>query len=159
LTAPTPWHRTGWLVVLALAMLLGGCSWFVPKLEKPRLSIIGVELVKADVFEQRMRVRVRVQNPNDRELPIKGLSYDMEVAGQAFAHGLSANSFVVPAFGEAEFDMNVTANVAGTLIALLGRRDAADGDAIAYRLVGKVALSRGLLREIPFDQNGTFKLR
>jgi hypothetical protein len=30
---------------------------------------------------------------------------------------------------------------------------------IDYRLVGKVALSEGFLRTIPFDERGVFKLR
>ena len=63
---------------------------------------------------------MRVQNPNDRALPVKGIYYTLDVAGQEFAHGVSGASFVVPALGEAEFDMNVTANMAGALIKLLG---------------------------------------
>jgi LEA14-like dessication related protein len=100
-------------------------------------------------------VRLHVQNPNDRVLPIKGIKYVLDVNGQEFAHGESAASFVVPALGEAEFDMNTTANMTGTLISLLGH----GADSLEYHLVGKVSLSEGLLRSIPFDEHGTFKLQ
>ena len=91
-------------VVLSLLLpVLVACSSLVPKLEKPTLSIVNVELLKSDVFEQRMKVRLHVQNPNDRALPIKGITYGLEVAGEPFANGVSGESFVVPALGEAEF--------------------------------------------------------
>ncbi len=145
--------------ILILSLLLPGliaCSSLVPKLEKPSLSIVNVELLKSDLLEQRLRVRLRVQNPNDRSLPIKGITYAMEVAGEPFAQGVSADSFVVPALGEAEFDMNVTASMAGALLKLLGRGNSL-GDQVEYRMSGKISLSEGFLRSIPFEEKGTFK--
>jgi LEA14-like dessication related protein len=144
------------LPAATLVAMLGGCALFVPKLQAPTLAIVNVELLKSDLWEQRLKVRMRVQNPNDRTLPIKGLSYTIEVSGQSFANGVSGASFVVPANGEAEFDMNVTANMAGTLFKLLGRGDTSR---IEYKISGKVSLSEGLLRTVPFEQRGTFKLQ
>jgi len=139
-------------------MSLSGCSLFVPKLEAPTLSVVGVDVLKSDLWEQHLRVRMHVQNPNDRTLPVKGLSYTMDVSGEQFASGESGASFVVPARGEADFDMNVTANMAGALFKILSRGNDAGGQ-IDYRIRGKVSLSEGLLRSIPFDQHGTFKVR
>jgi LEA14-like dessication related protein len=146
-------------LAIATQWLLIGCSYLAPKLETPKLSVVNVELVKSALLEQQLKVRMRVQNPNDRELPVKGIAYDMEVAGEQFAHGVSANAFTVPAFGEAEFDMNVTANVAGALFKLIGNREALNGDAVDYRLAGKVSLASGMWRTIPFQESGKFKLR
>jgi LEA14-like dessication related protein len=138
--------------------MLAGCSLFVPKLETPQLSIVSVELQKADLWEQRMKVRMRVVNPNDRPIPVKGLTVALEVAGQDLAHGVSGASFNVPALGEAEFDMNMTANMAGAIIKLLGKGSDV-GDEVDYRVTGKISLSEGLLRSIPFEDRGKFKLR
>ena len=140
-------------------LVLTGCSSLVPKLETPTLSIVNVELLKGDLWEQRAKVRMRVQNPNDRSLPIRGLSYGLEVNGQDFAHGVSAASFTVPALGETEFDMNITANMASALIRLLGSAGDSTSDQVDYRIKGKISLSAGLLRSIPFEQTGKFKLR
>lgn len=144
--------------VVIVALVLGGCSLLVPRLETPRLSIVNVQLEKGDIFEQRLKVRMRVQNPNDRTLPIRGLSYTLEVSGEEFARGVSGTSFTVPALGEAEFDMNVTANMATALIKLLGRGKDSMPDRIDYRIVGKVSLSEGWLRSIPFEERGSFAL-
>ena len=142
----------------AAALLLGACA-LTPKFIPPRLSVVDVQIESSDLWEQRLKVRMRVQNPNDRRLPVKGLEYTIEVEGQQFASGESAASFVVPPMGEAEFDMNVTTNLAGTLIKLLGRGSDLRGQSVAYRLSGKIALSEGLMRSIPFEERGTFRLQ
>ncbi|HVW70964.1 MAG TPA: LEA type 2 family protein [Steroidobacteraceae bacterium] len=142
-------------IVVAL-LALSACSLFVPKLEPPRLSVVEVEFLKGALWQQKLRVRMHVTNPNDRVLPVRGITYQLEVNGQEFAHGESAASFTVPALGEAEFDMNMTANMAGTLISLLSHGVDANVD---YHLTGRISLSEGLLRSIPFDQHGTFKLQ
>ena len=142
----------------AAAFLLAACA-LTSNFTPPRLSVVDVQIQSSDLWEQRLKVRMRVQNPNDRRLPVKGLEYTLEVEGQQFASGASAASFVVPPMGEAEFDMNVTTHLAGTLLRLLGRGSDAPGQSVAYRLTGRIALSQGLMRSIPFEERGSFSLR
>lgn len=146
--------RTLWVLLAVLS--LSACSLFVPKLAPPRLSVVGVEFQKGQLWKQKLKVRLHVQNPNDRVLPIKGITYTLDVNGQEFAQGESAASFVVPALGDAEFDMNMTANMAGTIISLLSHGSDAS---VEYHLIGRISLSEGLLRSIPFDQHGSFRLQ
>jgi len=145
------------IAAAATVALLGGCA-LAPKLTTPQLTIVGVRLEGSDLLAQRLKVRVHVQNPNDRTLPVKGIDYTLDVDGQPFASGESAGSFVVPALGEAEFDMNVTTHMAGTLVRLLARSSEARAS-VPYRLSGKIALSQGWLQSIPFEQHGTFSLQ
>ena len=143
-------------LLLGALLLAPGCASTF-KLEAPQLSVVSMKLQSADIFSQRLQLRLRVVNPNARELPIKGISYRIEVDGDELAQGLSDSPFVVPAMGEAEFDMQVTANLAGTLTKYLMRGGAPAS--VDYRLVGKVALSSGFLRSIPFDERGSVKLK
>jgi len=139
---------------IALAALgLSGCALFVPKLEKPTLSVVNVQMLKSDLWHQELKLRMRVRNPNDRALPVKGLWYELDVDGQELAHGMSGDSFVVPALGEAEFDMSVSANMATVLFKVLSQ----GSNQVDYRLNGKIALSAGLFRSIPFNDQGSFK--
>jgi len=150
-------RRWVWVFSIGAAVLaITGCSLFVPKLQAPHLAVVGVELQKGALWQQKLKVRMHVDNPNDRELPIKGITYTLDVNGQEFAHGESAAAFIVPALGEAEFDMNMTANMAGTIISLLSHGTDAN---VEYHLTGRISLSKGLLRSVPFDQHGTFRLQ
>ncbi|MFI4884630.1 MAG: LEA type 2 family protein [Steroidobacterales bacterium] len=142
--------------LLLVAVALSGCALIVPKLQTPRLSIVDIQVRKANLLEQDLRVRMRVDNPNDRSLPIKGLSYTVYLGGQEFATGVSGASFVVPALGTAEFDMDLAANAAGALFAILGKPR---GQGIDYHMKGRVELSHGWLHSIPFEESGTFTLR
>jgi LEA14-like dessication related protein len=152
--------RTYLSPLLASLVLLSGCAGLGPRLETPKLAIVSVELIKGDLFEQRLRARMRVQNPNDRELAVKGITYTIEVGGEEFGRGMSGSSFIVPRMGEAEFDMNVTANLAGTLLRLASRADKGGmPETLDYRIAGKVSLSTGVLRSIPFSEQGTLKLK
>jgi LEA14-like dessication related protein len=139
-----------------VAALLGACV-LAPKLEAPKLSIAGVQVVSGELWVQHLKVRMHVHNPNDRELPVQGLEYTIEIAGEEFASGASAASFVVPPRGDAEFDTNVTTNLAGAVLKLLARGPGALTEEVPYRLSGKVSLASGLWRSIPFDEHGTFK--
>jgi LEA14-like dessication related protein len=139
---------------IALAAVgLSGCSLFMPKLEKPTLSVVSVQMLKGDLWHQELKLRMRVQNPNDRVLPVEGLIYELDVDGQELAHGMAGDSFVVPARGDAEFDMSVSANMASMLFKVLSQGN----NRVDYRLKGKIALSAGLFRSIPFDEQGSFK--
>jgi len=144
-------------VLTALVLLAGlaGCAY--ARLEKPTLQVVDVQMLKGDLLQQQLKLRMRVQNPNDRELPVAGITYELAVAGEAFAHGESERNFIVPALGSAEFDVNVTANAAtGQYFQQRGGRKL---ETVDYRLTGKVALSSGMLRSIPFDQKGVVNLR
>ncbi len=144
------------IVAFAAAFSLGGCASAL-QLEAPNLSVVSIKMQSADIFSQRVLVRMRVQNPNDRALPIKGITYRIEVNDAELANGVSDTPFTVPAMGEAEFDVNLTANLASALSQLLGRRG--NSDSLDYRLIGNVALSSGFLRRIPFDERGSVKLK
>lgn len=143
---------------LLLVATLAACASLAPRLETPRLSVMGVKLVEASLFEQRFEVRLRVQNPNDRDLPVRGLDLEFELGGEKFATGVSAREFTVPALGEAEFDMLLTSNAATALLNLArageGKRESLD-----YVIRGRLRTSLGLLRTVPFEERGRVPLR
>ena len=142
-------------LTIAATLALSGCAVLWPHWQTPTLAVVGIQIGHSDLLQQHLQVRMSVHNPNDRELPVQGLSYTLEVSGEEVAHGESGASFLVPALGDAEFDMNVTANAAAALLRMFVRGNAAP---IEYRIRGKVQLSAGLLRSVPFDQHGELQL-
>jgi LEA14-like dessication related protein len=141
---------TAALLTIAAALLCGCAT--EPKLEPPRVSVAGVQFVSGELWLQHLKVRLHLHNPNDRDLPVKGLEYTIEIAGQEVAAGSSAQTFLLPLHGDAELDTHVTANLAGSVLKLLTH---IPGTLAAYRLSGKVSLGDGLGR-IPFEEHASF---
>lgn len=140
--------------LVTLAALVGGCA--VARLQPPRLQVVEVGLLGASVLKQELRLRLRVQNPNDVELPVRGITYEVLLGGENFASGQSDRDITVPALGETDFNVDITANAAAAVLRLLGDRS---GNNPEYRVVGRVHLASGLLRSIPFEHKGELKLR
>lgn len=143
------------LFVAACCVLLAACASLGPKLEAPRLELVDVQVLSTDVFAQRFKVRLKVVNPNDLELPVRGLEYTIIMMGDSFAEGLSDQAFVLPALGEAEFDMLVTTNFVSSFGRLLSRVQGGKLENIDYEIAGKVMVDKGMVRKIPFNHRGT----
>jgi LEA14-like dessication related protein len=142
------------VAVICLAVSVAGCAVW-SHWQTPTLAVVSVQLGHSDLWQQHLQVRMSVHNPNDRALPVQGLDYTLEVNGEECAHGQSGASFIVPARGDAEFTMNVTANAAAALLRMFVHGSAGP---VQYRVRGKVQLSSGLLRSVPFDQHGELQL-
>ncbi len=143
-------------VVCAFAVGLGACSALRPKLEVPRLTLVRIGMTSADVFNQQFLVRVLVENPNDRELPITGIDYKLFLEGDSFAEGVSNKPFTVPAKGETEFDMTVRTNFMSGVARLLSRLNGRDQ--VQYVVEGKVLTDISMMKKIPFQESGTVNL-
>jgi LEA14-like dessication related protein len=111
-----------------------------------------------NLLQQNFAVKLNIGNPNDRALPVRGLHTELSVGGEQIASGVSDRAIIVPAFGESEFDMTITANLA---LALLKLTDKANqhADSIDYDLTGEASIDLPFLRSLPFHQSGSFKLR
>jgi LEA14-like dessication related protein len=141
-----------------LLALLSGCSLFAPKFERPNLSVTNIQLLDGNFFAQNFLVRLKIQNPNNQSLPVNGLNADLKIAGEPFASGVTNRAFTVPAFGETEFEMTVSANMAMGLLKLLAKNQD-QRDSIDYQLDGKVSIDRAFMRSIPFHQSGQYSLK
>jgi len=139
------------LPVVLLLLCSAGCA---PKFERPNLSVVGVQMQGGNFLQQSFLVRFQVQNPNDRALPVSGLHAELDVGGQRIASGISNQAFVVPPFGQSEFDMSISANMAMALMQLAGQHS----DSIDYELTGAANLDLPFLHEVPFHQAGSFSL-
>lgn len=142
--------------VLAVLLALSGCAALAPKLETPRLMLVSAAMTSGDIFSQTFRVRMHVENPNDRELPIRGIDYQLFLEGDSFAEGVTPKAFVVPANGETEFDLTVRTNFVSSIGRLLTRLQGKQK--VDYVIEGKILTDIGLLNKIPFRESGSVEL-
>ncbi len=143
------------LIGVALGAALGGCASLVPKLAPPTLVITGVAIGGGNLQQQQIKLTFHATNPNARAIAIRSIDCNLELAGNPFAQGATDAPFTLPALGESDFNLNVTANMNSVLAALAG---GFGRHAVDYRVYGQVHLQSGLVRNIPFDQNGSVRL-
>ena len=139
---------------LAASLAFAACTG-LGDLKTPELEVLGVQMLSTDMFAQRFVVRMHVQNPNDIELPVKGIDYTLLLMGYLFAEGKTEEPFVLPALGEAEFDMTVTTNFVSSFGRLLSRVGGGKLEDIEYELAGTLLVDKGMVRKIPFNKRGT----
>lgn len=139
----------------ALLVSLAGCA-LTPKLEAPHLTLVSVSMTSADIFNQQFMVRMHVQNPNDRDIPVNGIDYELFLEGDSFAEGVTNKAFVIPAMGETEFDLPVRTNFVSSLGRLVSRLQGRKQ--VQYVLEGKVLTDIGMFNKIPFRESGSVDL-
>ena len=144
-------------VLCALVLCLTACSAMGPKLAVPKLALVTVAMTSADIFNQQFLVRVNVQNPNDRELPITGIDYKLFLEGDSFSEGVSNKPFTVPAQGDIDFDMVVRTNFVSGAARLMSRLNGSDQ--VQYVVEGKILTDISMMKKIPFQETGTVNLK
>jgi LEA14-like dessication related protein len=151
--APVFVHR---LVAVAWLLLVAGCAALSALDTPPRVSLVALEPVHMELFEQRFRARLRIQNPNDRPLGVRGMDYSLEINGHTFADGVHAKAFSVPPYGEAVVDVALTSNLARVFEqfrALQGR----SRPLFRYALRGGISLD-GVIGKVGFSTEGEIDL-
>ena len=145
------------LPIFAMSLVLSACSLMAPKFNRPNVTVIGIEMRGGNLLQQNFAVKLNIQNPNDRALPVRGLHTELSVGGERIASGVSDRAVVIPAFSESEFDMTITANLALALLKLTDKANSR-ADSIDYDLTGAASIDLPFLRNLPFHQSGTLKL-
>ena len=85
------------LLILLFALGLAACSGLPFNAVAPKVSVTDVEIKSVGLLEQRFDVGLRISNPNDFDLTIEALEFELDVNGRPFANGLSRASTRVPA--------------------------------------------------------------
>lgn len=145
----------GWAsAALLLFAFLPGCATLAPRLEPPQLTVTGVEIVGGNFQQQQLHLSLHVVNPNARTIDVRGIDCNLELSGKPFAVGSTDAPFSLPANGETDFGLNVSAHLDTALAALLGGLGHRTVD---YHLYGVVHLASGIVRSIPFDQHNQLR--
>ena len=59
-------------ILAGFLLLASGCSGLYPKIEKPKLDIVDLQVTGATLFEQNYALKLRIRNPNTIALPVSG---------------------------------------------------------------------------------------
>ena len=134
-----PVGRTALLALLAMAALLLGACASLQRPEPVEVILVGVEPLPGEGLELRMRVKLRVQNPNDLPLEYNGVSVQLDVQGKRFATGVSDAAGSVPRFGETIVEIPVSISVFRIARQAIGVMTNEYRGKLAYELTGTLA--------------------
>ena len=138
------------LLVLLLPLVLGACALMALGLEKPEVSVAGLDLQDANFFEQKLKIKLRVANPNERDIAIDGMHFSFEVNGHEFAKGMTGESTVLPRLGETYVMVDARTSLMQMLSQLPALLDS--NGKLSYRISGDVITHD--YGRIPFDRKG-----
>ncbi len=149
-----PFMRVIFHTLLLLTFIfVAGCATSGIK-EPPRLNLTNIQIADMGLVQQEFLLTMKIQNPNDQQLDIRGMDFAVELNGEPFATGVSNQHIVVPAYGETSFDVAVSSTISGILNQL--DKLVQEGN-INYLVKGKMKLS-GVPVPIPFKQTGEIAL-
>ncbi|MGF1547525.1 MAG: LEA type 2 family protein [Thiotrichales bacterium] len=148
------WMR---LLPVLWLLLVSGCASLMQKTESPIVTVSSFKLAEMGLLEQRYDLVLRVQNPNDFNLPIRGLTYTLELNDEKFARGMSGDHVNIPPFGEEQMKVSVTTNML-TLFNRLKNLSLDGEKPLRYKIDGKLSLVGEAIR-LPFGKEGEISLK
>ena len=135
-----------------LAALLIGCTG---RLHKPEISLAGIDLVGLGLVEQRFVLRLLIRNPNDVDLPVNALSFDVELNDRHLARVTSDKPVILPRQGETVLEVKTVSRIA-TLLKPLREALKDRRERVGYRVFGKIDIEG--IGSVPFERVGDFPL-
>ncbi len=116
--------------------------------KSPEVLLINITPLDATIFEQRLKVDLRVRNPNDFDLEITGLDFTIHFNEKRLARGLTNQTSAIPRLGDAVISVETTTSTFDVVRQFLNFTDNQD---LTYEVNGVV---HTLEAEIPFENKG-----
>jgi LEA14-like dessication related protein len=143
-----------WAVLLT--MVVTACSTMPKDFEAPKFSVANIAPKDVAIFEQRFDVQLRIQNPNNFDLGINGIRFEIYLNEKEFGNGMSGQSLTIPRFGSDVITAEVITGIGSFLRQMQGMSSSATK--LRYRLKGKAFAEAPSSFTIPFDETGEVDL-
>jgi LEA14-like dessication related protein len=144
------------ILVVILASILSACAG-LPGRDPVQVTVADVESLPGEGLEVRMKVKLRVQNPNDTAVEYSGVYLKVDVLNRTFATGVSDQRGTIPRFGEALIEVPMTVSTLRVAAHALGIfLDGRPAERVNYKLEGK--LDGPLFGSTRFRHEGEFTL-
>lgn len=144
-------------VAWLIAITMSGCALFRPDIEPPKVVLDSLEMLPVNGLNQRFKIGLRMTNPNDRPLNIRGINYTLALNGYRLIDGVSNDIPEVAPYSEVAFDVQASTNMFEALRFInnfMGGK--ASGD-LNYRLHADISVA-GLPRRLSVEETGMVSL-
>ena len=140
-------------VLLAL-IALTACTQ-IGETRAPQVHVVDIRLLPGGLLEQRFQVDLRIGNPNDFDLPLDGLTFELDLNGRHFAEGFTNRAVTVPRLGEARVSVAASTTLLDMMAQALILGERAE---LSYRIAGVIYLRGMARRQVPYERGGSMRL-
>ncbi len=121
------------------------------------MRLVSVEPQQISFSGVKLLCRLRIDNPNDVSIPVKGGQFGLEVEGMQIANGALIDGFTVAARGSELVDVVVDVD-SGRSLALAVQLFSAGERELDYALTGHIYVAIAVLGRVSIDQRGSVSL-
>ena len=141
------------LTVLFLLFAVTACASI--GMERPRVFVEDIQPMGGGLLSQRFLITLRLQNPNDRDLNVRGLDFQLDLNDTRFASGVSNQRVAIPGLGSATVQVEASTSTIDLLVQAfrLSERPRLD-----YNLYGKVHIEDIFGGAVSFEDGGEITL-
>lgn len=143
--------------LLSVLLLPAACGSLTPGFQQPQVSVTSFALApQSSGLAPHFNIGLRVTNPNRIALPLRGISYEVEVEGNRVLNGASPDLPTVGAYDSADFVIEAAPDLFGgarLLADLMTRQRSSLGFTFRARID-----TGSLLPAIRVEETGSFGL-
>lgn len=143
-----------------LLSLLTACATILPSAKPPQINLINIKPLAAEGLEQRFSLTLKVSNPNDHSLAIKGMSYALRVEGFNLVSGVASGLPEIPAYDTKVVEIEAATNLINGMRfiqQLVTHQNLKDS--LSYSLEADIDLENLLMPSISVVHEGKVPLR
>ena len=130
-----------------------GCAGL--QLHPPTVTLARLTAIEVGLLEQRFAFGLRVMNPNDTDIPISGVSFEVLLNGRLFARGVSDKPVNLRGLSETLLEVTAVSDLAG-ILGQIGQWCKGDRCSVTYVVRGR--LVSGPFPGLNFESSGAIDL-
>lgn len=141
---------------LIMILVISGCATLPNLLKDPSVALESVSLANNNLLSPRFKLVLRVTNPNSIALPVKGMSYTINIQGVELFSGATNDIPQIAAYGDTVLTLELGTNIikAGNLLRLLLDKST---NTISYNIGAQIDLS-GIPTHFNINEAGVINL-
>ncbi len=143
--------------ILAFGILFAACATPPPGIEPLKISIANIAPKDMTLFEQHFDVQLRIQNPNEKELGLNGMRFEIDLNEKEFATGMTGEKVVVPRFGSQVLNVEVITGVS-SFLRQFQQMNKTGTSKVRYRIKGTAFVESPGTFKLPFDEQDEIDL-
>ncbi len=139
-----------WVVAVAL---LTGCTGLFLSAERPRVNISNIQPKDVKLFEQVFTMDLRIQNPSESAIRVRGMTFEIEINEKPFATGVSDQQLTIQPFTSQVVQVEAVTTLASLLRQVSHVQKSVETQTLRYRIKGTIHTGEAPGR-IFFDEEG-----